>query len=79
MLPETEVRFSSELYAIEAVNDSARAFGDLAHFSIETAPSGADIIVRFSDVREDVVDALADEFCNHVLAGTIEHRRVAAV
>lgn len=79
MPPESEVHFSSDLYVLAAVNDSARAFGELATVTVESAPGGSTIIVRFSEVKEDVADALADEFCNHVLAGTIEHRRVAAV
>lgn len=79
MPPETEVQFSSDLYVLEAVTDSARAFGELATVTVESAPGGSTIIVRFSEVQEDVADALADEFCNHVLAGTIEHRRLAAV
>jgi hypothetical protein len=43
------------------------------------APDSGTVIVRFADIQPDVADAIADEFCNHVLAGTIEHRRLAAV
>ena len=79
MPPEAEVQLSSDLYVM-AVTESARAFGDLAKVSITVpAPDSGTIIVRFADIQPDVADAIADEFCNHVLAGTIEHRRLAAV
>ncbi len=76
MPPESELQFSADLYAIAAIRGSAAAFGELATVSVEAAPGSPVIVVRFSDVREDVADALADEFCNHALAGTIEYRRV---
>ena len=76
MPPEGELHFSADLYALHAVRSSAAAFAELATFTVEAKPGDPVIVVRFSDVREDVADALADEFCNHALAGTIEHRRV---
>jgi hypothetical protein len=80
MPPDAEVQFSSDLYVMAAVTESARAFGELAKVSITVpAPDSGTIIVRFADIQPDVADAIADEFCNHVLAGTIEHRRLAAV
>jgi len=79
MPPEAEVQFSSDLYVLAAVQASALAFGELAKVSVESPAGSATIIVRFAEVQADVADALPDEFCNHVLAGTIEHRRLAEV
>lgn len=76
MPPESELQFSADLYVLAAIRDSAAAFGELATVSVEAVPGNPVIVVRFSDVRADVADALADEFCNHALAGTIEYRRV---
>ena len=76
MPPESELHFSADLYVLAAIRESAAAFSELAQVSVEANPGNPVIVVRFSDVREDVADALADEFCNHALAGTIEHRRV---
>jgi hypothetical protein len=79
MPPESEVTFSSDLYVRAAIDASAAAFGELAKVSVQGAPGDGSIVVRFADIREDLADAFADEFCNHVLAGTIEHRRLAEV
>lgn len=76
MPPDSEVHFSADLYLLSAVRESAAAFAELASVSVEANPGDQVIVVRFADVRPDVADALADEFCNHALAGTIEHRRV---
>lgn len=75
----TEVAFSADLYVLAAIEESVAAFGELAKLSVDATAEASTIIVRYSDVREDVADAFADEFCNHALAGTIEHRRLAEV
>lgn len=80
MPPDAEVLLSADLYVMAAVTESARAFGELARVSVTAPePGTGTIIVRFTDIQPEVADAIEDEFCNHVLAGTIEHRRLAAV
>lgn len=76
---EAELSFSSDLYVRAAIDASAEAFGDLADVTVDAPPGAGAIIVRFANVRDDVADAIVDEFCNHALAGTIEHRRLAEV
>ncbi|MCB9657947.1 MAG: HxsD-like protein [Polyangiales bacterium] len=76
---EAELTFSTDLYVRSAIDASAEAFAALADVTVDAPEGAAAIVVRFANVREDVEDAIADEFCNHALAGTIEHRRLAEV
>lgn len=68
MTSET-LALSADLYALEAVQEAAEAFGKLAEIAI--APGDSHIEVTFDGARPDVAARLADEFANYALAGTV--------
>ena len=78
-MPPEPITFAADLYSVEAVRATAEAFSGLATIRVDVPESGAVATVVFDDVREDVADAIVDEFCNHALAGTVERRRASAV
>ena len=72
------ITFDTGLYELGAVRATAEAFAGLASISLHEDAAAKTVTVRFDEVREDVRDAIHDEFCNHALAGTVERRRLAA-
>ena len=67
------VSFARSLYAPEAVEAAARAFGDLAKFEVVAHDDSIELAV--SDADPDVADVLIDELSNWVLAETIARSR----
>jgi hypothetical protein len=67
--------FSRSLYAPEAVEAAAKAFGELAKIDVSI---GEDIEVSLSDPDPDLADVLADELANHALALTVRQARGTA-
>lgn len=65
----------AELYALDAVEESAAAFAELATITVEPPSEGPMIHVEVRDMREDVRDRLVDELYNHALEGTILRRQ----
>ena len=72
------ITFDLGIYELDAVRATIAAFAGLATFVLDEDSAASAVTVRFEDVRDDVRDAIHDEFCNHALAGTVERRRLAA-
>ena len=62
------VVFDKNFYKIKAVENSIRAYQDLALFNIEETANN--IKVKISKIDQDVKKIIKDEFCNYVLAET---------
>lgn len=67
------LHFARSLYAPEAVEETARAFGHLAKLTVTKHED--DVELSISEPDADLADVLADEIANHVLALTVRGRR----
>ena len=66
--------FDKKLYVLAAVEEALEVYADFG--SLEIDNSGDAWTVSFAEVVEGLeADTLADEFANHVLAGTVERNR----
>ena len=59
------VSFARDLYPVESVRAAIAAYHGLAHFELEVGEQ--QLVVRISEPRADVADAVADELANHAL------------
>ena len=68
-----EIRFHADLYDLDSVKASAQAFAGLGTFDVQS--TDGEILVKIDDIREEAKPLIEDEFCNHVLSGTVNARR----
>lgn len=68
--------FHRSLYAPEAVDAAAEAFGHLATLGVERREH--EIVVSVEAVDGRVADRFVDAFCNHVLYETVVRARAVA-
>ena len=68
-----ELRFDRRLYTKTALKEASASFSHLATFSLTEEDS--QYVLMLSDIDEDVVDVIKDEFANHALYNTILGRK----
>jgi len=60
------IELNKDFYNLKAVKKTAKAYKELARFSIKD--TGKKIEVTIKNIDEDVEDIIEDEFCNYVLS-----------
>ena len=65
--------FSRSLYAVEAVEASAAAFGHLAKLEVRRHENETELVV--SEPDPEVAEVILDEIANYALHATITQRR----
>lgn len=62
------INFNKKFYNLKAIKNAAKAYKDLADFSIEDNSRRIKVLIK--NVDKDIKDRIKDEFCNYVLAET---------
>jgi len=65
MNEEKKIILNKELYTIEAIKSTIKAFDKLAKFIIEEEKK--EYLIRVTEIKTEVKDRICDEFCNYVL------------
>jgi hypothetical protein len=60
------ISFSKKFYNLTAIENSIRAYVGLATFNIEK--NKRNIVVKVTNINEEVKNIFRDEFCNYVLS-----------
>ena len=60
------IELNKNFYNLEAVKKAAKAYKELAGFSVKD--DGGKIKITMKNIDEDVKDVIEDEFCNYVLS-----------
>jgi len=60
------IELNKNFYNLKAVKRTAKAYKELARFSIKD--TGKKIEVTMKNIDEDVKDVIEDEFCNYALS-----------
>jgi len=60
------IELNKSFYNLEAVKRAARAYKELAGFSVKDV--GGKIKITIKNIDGDVEDVIEDEFCNYVLS-----------
>jgi hypothetical protein len=68
-----ELRLDKKLYSLEGIKETVEAFGEFAKIEIQKGDKKEHKII-FTEIDDDIGEAITDEFANFALGMTIEER-----